>query len=60
LFRAVVSFEDKSNTNWRAVIDELVATSDEKTQTRLSNLIVKHTKKVESIPSVRTYTRKGT
>lgn len=59
LFRAVVSFEDKTNTNWSALIKDLFNNADAKLRAQISALIIKHTKTAESVPVVRTYARKA-
>lgn len=58
-FRAVVSFENKTNTNWKAVITDLIDNGNAILKAEISALIIKHTQIAEGVPSVRTYARKA-
>jgi len=58
-FRAVVSFDNKANTNWRGVFADLIEGADPALRERISTLIAKHTQLAEGVPCVRVYARKA-
>jgi hypothetical protein len=58
-FRAVVSFDNKANTNWKGIFADLIEGADPALRERISTLIVKHTQVAEGVPCVRVYARKA-
>jgi hypothetical protein len=51
MFRATVSFTNRSTTDWTAIIKTVIEASDAETKAWIASLITKHTKTAEGFPS---------
>jgi hypothetical protein len=58
MFRATVSFNGRTTTDWSKLFHDVVEGSTPKEKERISQLLIKHTHTSEGVPSVRVTARK--